>query len=97
MCGAVEDDVARVFEEPVAVALRQRGLLVLDLFAFLAPGRPRLGLLDVRCLSSVLARARGDWSGVFSGPSELRRRRGVQRQFRLVAGGFLAFRHLGNW
>jgi hypothetical protein len=32
--GAVEDDVGGVVEEPVAVGLGERGLLVLDLLAF---------------------------------------------------------------
>jgi len=41
--GAVEDDVGGVVEEPVAVSLRERGLLVLDFLAGLAPGGSGLG------------------------------------------------------
>ena len=41
--GTVEDDVAGVVEKPVAVALRERRLLVLDLLAFLALRRRSLG------------------------------------------------------
>jgi len=68
MCGnrAVEDDVAGIFEKPVAVALGKRGLLVLDLLAFLALELGRCDLRVARRIGGGAVRGRfqsGRWRG----------------------------------
>jgi hypothetical protein len=99
---AVEDDVARVVEEPIPVALRQRSLLVLHL-----PTRLPLRTGVCHCVVRALRRflsvlARNGCYTVLCPPTVVHRRSqcrsGVERQFGLIAvfGRFLLWHQLGK-
>ena len=80
---AIEDHVARVIEEPIAVALSQRGLLVLHFLALLAPRCDGLHLhLRRRFGRAIPIRFRRRRNRLIG----CRRRRGIQMQFWLIAG-----------
>ena len=85
--GTIENNVARVFEKPVAIALGKGGGVVLYLDTLFSGSSQ----LDRRDGGHVVWRFGG---GFCLGFRLLGR---VEGQFRLVLGGLLAFCHLGMW